>query len=188
MRLKKIKFHYWFIVFLIFSGIPSEILAADNGKDSLTLSSKKRSNRVALMSAIVPGLGQIANKKYWKLPILYGASGAIFYFIKSNDSEFKKYKKAILYRNDNDSLTNDEFPRFTNEDLTVRKDFYRRNRDLTYILAGVLYTLNIIDAYVDSQLMNFDVSDNLSMRTGGTINYLHDQTPVASLKVTLLFK
>lgn len=157
-------------------------------KDSLTHSSNKRANRAALYSAIVPGSGQIVNKKYWKLPLIYGGAGVLIYFIKSNNTEYKKFKTALVYRNDNDPLTIDDYPRFTNEDLTVRKDYYRRNRDLSYVFAGVLYTLNIIDAYVDSQLLNFDVSDNLSIRSGGTINYLANGKSVPSLLFTINFK
>lgn len=142
---------------------------------------------MALMSALVPGLGQINNKKYWKLPILYGASGVLVYFIKTNDKEFKNFKKALLIKTDQDPQTEDLYPRYTVEDLTVRKDYYRRNRDLSYILASVLYSLNIIDAYVDSQLMHFDVSDNLSFRAGSTL-LDNNGTPSPGLQLTLNFK
>ena len=140
------------------------------------------------MSAIVPGLGQVYNKKYWKVPIIYGGSAVLIYFIVENNKEYNKYKEAIVSRNDNDSSTVDNFPRYTNEDLTVRKNYYRRNRDLSYIFAGVLYTLNILDAYVDSQLMNFDISDDLSLHSGGTINYTQYGLPVLSFQLVLSFK
>ena len=180
------KFRKFFFLILFFC--PVLTFAGGNESDSLTLLSKRRANKATLMSAVVPGLGQIYNKKYWKLPILYGASGALIYFIKTNDTEFNKFRKALLYRYDEDSLTADIYPRYTDEDLTVRKDYYRRNRDLSYILAVVLYSLNIVDAYVDSQLMNFDISDNLSLRSGGTLNYLHDGSPVACINFVLSFK
>ena len=150
-------------------------------KDSISLSAKERANRAALFSAIIPGLGQVYNKKYWKLPILYAGFGTLYYFISSNNTELKKYKTALILRNDNDSNTVDQFPRFSDADLTVRKDFYRRNRDLSYILTGVLYTLNIIDAYVDSQLMDFDISDDLSMHTAPTLF----QTPGSEMRAGL---
>jgi len=182
------KIHRIFFILLLLSCFSLRTMADEKSKDSLTTASNKRANKTALMSAIVPGLGQINNKKYWKLPILYGASGVLIYFIHSNNVEYKKFKNALILRNDKDSLTVDDYPRYTNEDLTVRKDYYRRNRDLSYIFAGVLYTLNIIDAYVDSQLMNFDVGDNLSIRSGGTFNYLQGGVPVPSLEVVLTFK
>lgn len=170
------------------TGYSFQLHASDSGNDSLTAASKKRANKAALMSAIVPGLGQVYNKKYWKLPIIYGGSAVLIYFISENNKEYKKFRQAIIYRNDKDSSTVDDFPRFTNEDLSVRKNYYRRNRDLSYIFTGLLYTLNILDAYVDSQLMNFDISDNLSLHSGGTINYISDGLPVISLQLILSFK
>lgn len=182
---KNLKFVF---LFLLITGNIFKLLASDSGKDSLSSISKKRANKAALMSAIVPGLGQIYNKKYWKVPVIYGGSAALIYFISENNKEYLKFKKAILYRSDSDSTTVDKFPRYTNEDLNVRKNYYRRNRDLSYILAGLLYTLNILDAYVDSQLMNFDISEDLSFHTGGTVNYSQVGLPVVSLQLVLTFK
>lgn len=172
----------------IFLSLASVINAQSAQKDSISLVAKQRSNRAALFSAVVPGLGQAYNKKYWKLPILYAGFGTLYYFISTNNTEFKKYKNALVVRNDNDSLTVDEFPRFSDADLTVRKDFYRRNRDLSYILTGVLYTLNIIDAYVDSQLMDFDISDDLSMHTAPTLFQTPGSDMKAGLQLTFTFK
>ena len=155
--------------------------------DSSTAASRKRSTKMALMSAAVPGLGQIGNKKYWKLPILYGAAGTLIYFIKTNNDEYKKFKTALINKTDEDPLTVDAYPNYTVEDLTVRKDYYRRNRDLSYILTAVLYSLNIIDAYVDSQLMNFDVSDDLSFSVRNSLDQI-DGVTYAGFKFTLAFK
>jgi hypothetical protein len=178
-----------FILLLFVSTLFSNsVFASDERKDSLTLTAKKRANRAALMSAILPGSGQVYNKKYWKVPIIYGGGAVLAYFISFNNTEYNKYKDASIYRADSDSTTTDNYPNFTDEDLEVRKDYYRRNRDLCYIFAGLLYTLNILDAYVDSQLMDFDVSDNLSMKTGGTFNYLSDGSPVVSLQLVFNFK
>ena len=88
LRLKKFTV-FFFIHFLLFH-LSVELKASDEIKDSITLTSKKRADRAALMSAILPGAGQIMNKKYWKLPILYGATGAIIYFINVNTIEYKK--------------------------------------------------------------------------------------------------
>lgn len=163
------------------------VLSYSQTPDSISTAAKKRANRAALMSAVVPGAGQIYNHKYWKLPILYSGSAALIYFIHWNNSEYKKFNRAISYRNDEDPLTVDDFPRFTNDDLLVRKNYYRRNRDLSYILSGVLYVLNIVDAYVDSQLMNFDVGDDLSVQPGSTINYTSTNIPVYSFSLVLTF-
>jgi hypothetical protein len=174
---------------LLLNGIaPFRSYAGDDKSDSLTLVAKKRANRVALMSAIIPGAGQIANKKYWKVPVIYGGGLVLAYFIKTNNDEYKKYQQARVYRIDNDSTTVDAYPQFTDQDLKAREDYYRRNRDLSYIFAGVFYVLNIIDAYVDSQLMDFDVSDNLSLRINPTINSTLYNKPVPSLNLVFSFK
>ena len=184
----KKKNYLFFFVLLFFTGYSFKLHASEGEKDSLTIAAKKRANKAALMSAVLPGLGQIYNEKYWKLPILYGGATALIYFISENNKEYKKFKQAIILRNDDDSTTTDDFPRFTNEDLSVRKNYYRRNRDLCYIFTGLLYTLNILDAYVDSQLMNFDISDDLSLQSGGKINYTHDGLAVFSFQFVLSFK
>ena len=184
-RLKPLGFVPLFVLILVMA---NGIDAFAQQADSATQASSRRANKAALMSAVVPGAGQVMNRKYWKLPILYGAAGALAYFIHTNNKEYLRYKDAIILRNDNDPGTVDEFPRFTDEDLTVRKDYYRRNRDLSYILAGVLYTLNIIDAYVDSQLMDFDVSDNLTLHPSISTDILADGSPYAGLKLSFNFK
>ena len=173
------------ILFILVCSIAN---AQSEQNDSLSLYSKHRANRSALFSAVVPGLGQAYNKKYWKVPIIYAGFGTLYYFISTNNKEFNKYKDALIVRNDGDSMTVDEFPRFSDNDLTIRKDYYRRNRDLSYILAGVLYTLNVIDAYVDSQLMDFDVSDNLSLHTAPALLQSRDNTLQAGLQLTFTFK
>jgi hypothetical protein len=188
MNLSKEKFQRNILISMLFFGLALQLQAVGQNKDSLIVASKKRANKAALMSAVIPGAGQIYNKKYWKVPIIYAGGATLIYFISVNNTEFKKYSDAIIYRNDNDSMTVDDYPRYTNEDLLVRKNYYRRNRDLCYIFVGVLYTLNIIDAYVDSQLMDFDVGDDLSLHSGGTINYLSDGSPVLSLQLVLNFK
>lgn len=119
--------------------------------------------RAALLSAVLPGAGQIYNRKYWKLPILYGGVAALVYFYNFNDSEFKRFRKAYVlrYQGDNSaaSLAN-EYPDI--EQLSVGRDFYRRNRDLTVILGAVLYAANIVDALVDAHLSEFNVTDDLT--------------------------
>jgi hypothetical protein len=156
-------------------------------KDSLTRIANKRANRMALYSAILPGLGQVYNKKIWKVPIIYGGAGVLVYFIKTNNDYYKKYNEALAIKFDTDTTTEDIYPNYTVEDLTVRSDYYRRNRDFSIILLSVLYVLNVIDAYTDSQLMDFDVSDNLSLRTGGSLLEVNG-SPVAALHLSLTFK
>ena len=175
-------------LFFIFFSLSFVSKAQGEQKDSLSHIAKKRANRAALYSALLPGAGQVYNKKYWKVPIIYAGFGTLYYFIRTNNTEYKKYQSALVIRNDADTNTVDEFPTLSDQDLTVRKDYYRRNRDLSYILAGVLYTLNIIDAYVDSQLLDFDVSDNLSLHTAPTLFQSPGQQMKPGLQLTFTFR
>jgi len=126
----------------------------------------RRANKAAWMSAVLPGLGQAYNKSYWKIPVLYAGAATLVFFINENNKEYQSYKDAYLYRLDGDPATvDDRYPNLTDADIAVRKDYYRRNRDFSIILTGVLYVLNIIDAYVDAHLKEFDISDDLSLRT-----------------------
>jgi hypothetical protein len=168
--------------------LPATAFADSGNTDSLSQVAKRRANKAALMSAILPGSGQVMNKKYWKVPIIYGGGFAIAYFVKTNNDEYHNFQDALIYRSDNDPATVDDYPFFTADDLKTRRDYYRRNRDLSYIFAGLLYTLNIIDAYVDSQLMDFDVSDNLSLKLNPVIETGMAYQPVPSLNLILNFK
>ena len=118
-----------------------------------------------LMSTVLPGAGQVYNKKYWKVPILYAGFAACGYFIHFNNGNYRKYRKAYLKRADGDSTTVDEFTGIYSEsNLLDLKDYYRRNRDLTIIITAAVYVMNLLDAYVDAHLFNFNVNDNLSLR------------------------
>lgn len=146
-------------------------------------------NKVLLYS-LVPGLGQIYNRKYWKLPIVYGGFMGFMYAITWNNRNYKDYSEAysdIIYdyglvlQAEKDGKTYDgpwgswinyinpgseatEVKSTTLQDnLKRRKDFYRRYRDLSIILAVGFYALTIIDAYVDAQLFDFDISPDLSL-------------------------
>ena len=128
----------------------------------LTLDKPHSANKAALFSAVIPGLGQAYNKKYWKMPIVYAALGTTLYFGISNNRNLKKYKTAYTNRLDNDATTIDEFESLSESNLVANIDFYQRNRDLAYILAGLFYVLNIVDAGVDAHLFHFPKNDNLS--------------------------
>ena len=180
-------FRFPAILVLILFFFSFRCIASDE-PDSIANAQRKQANKIALQSAILPGLGQVSNHKYWKVPIIYGGFAALVYFIDFNNKNYKDYKTAYLYRNDNDSLTVDAFPNFTTDDIRVRKDYYRRNRDLSYILTAVLYSLNIIDAYVDAQLRNFDISEDLSLRTDPFVGQLNQGEPIAGLRFTFTLK
>jgi hypothetical protein len=131
-------------------------------------------SRAAFYSAILPGLGQAYNKKYWKIPIVYGAIGTGIYFYKRNNDNYDRYRTAFKRRKA--GFTDDEFydingsgiepgnPDVSDDALQDGQEFYQRNRDLSLLITIGLYVLNIIDANVDAHLKQFNVNDNLSFQ------------------------
>jgi len=146
--------------------------------------------KAALYSAILPGLGQAYNKKYWKIPIIYAGFGTLFYFISVNSKEYKKFRDAYDYVSSGDSsyTDNDYVDKYSESSLLEGRNYYRSNLELTYILTGVLYLLNIIDATVDAHLFEYDISDKLSMRIEPSYNRdLIFNRPVTGFKLSLKF-
>ena len=145
-------------------------------------------NRAAFYSAVLPGLGQIYNKKYWKLPIIYGGGAVFLYFVKRNDIRYNRYKNALIAETDNNPNNVNPF-RLSADRLNSQVDFYRRNRDYMIIFTCVFYGLNILDAYVDAHLNEFDVSDDLSMKISPMIDQQpNSMKPSFGLKLALKLK
>lgn len=132
--------------------------------------------RAVWMSALFPGLGQVYNRRYWKLPIIVGAYLGLGYATSWNNGMLSDYTKAYRDIMDNDPSTNSYmnfFPPTTSESsldktwltrlLQSRKNFYRRNRDLCIICMVGVYLVAMVDAYVDASLSHFDISPDLSM-------------------------
>ena len=118
--------------------------------------------RAAFYSAIVPGLGQAYNKKYWKIPIVYGAIGTGVYFYTTNNQEYHRYRDAYKQRLKG---LNDEFRgQYSDATLINAQRTFQRNRDLSLIITVGLYVLNIVEANVDAHLRQFNVDDNLSFQ------------------------
>ncbi|KAA6303462.1 MAG: hypothetical protein EZS26_000013 [Candidatus Ordinivivax streblomastigis] len=185
------------IILLIFSSlllIPVNLHAQEEEvvvvKNDSIVSFSPNPTRAILYSAIFPGLGQMYNRKYWKLPIVYGGFLGCAYAISWNGSTYNGYKQAYhdiqLYRDGTDTsakswqnylpysfkqdpdyvdtwVHSSSGENFANN-LKRAKDFHRRNRDLSIIVTVGLYALCMIDAYVDAQLFEFDMSDDLSMK------------------------
>lgn len=136
-----------------------------------TLAIKKHNPKTAAwMSAAIPGLGQIYNRKYWKLPVVYVGLGVCGYFVWTNTSEYRKYKETYRYRMGVDSMATDYFPNATDNTVKEMKEYHHKNIEISYIAAGLIYLLNIIDATVDAHLYDFDITDDLTMRIEPGIN------------------
>jgi len=128
--------------------------------------------KALLYAAILPGLGQVYTKKYWKLPLVYGGFGSIGYGISFYQSGYKKYK-AHLYSNIESNLgengINPDVNRSTAQLRTI-VDRFRRERDFMIILMGGMYLLQMIDAHVDAHLKEFDLNPNLQVSIEPTMN------------------
>ncbi len=135
--------------------------------------------KVVWMGAIIPGLGQIMNRRYWKVPIVYAGFAGCAYAISLNATRYEKYKLAYRDISDINDLTNsylsllpegytiDNYPGGKSGLEGNLKSFYeqyRRYRDLSIILSIGYYALTLVEAYVDAQLFDFDISPDLSMQ------------------------
>ncbi len=136
-----------------------------------TLKPYKHSPKKAmLLSALLPGSGQIYNKKYWKAPVVWTGFAVFGYFINQNNREYQRFRRAYNYNVDDDSTTISEFPNVSPNLLANERDIFRKWRDLSIILTVGWYALNIIDANVDAHLFEFDVSDVARVRWEPTFN------------------
>lgn len=148
------------------------------------------SRKATWMALVIPGGGQIYNRKYWKLPLVYGGFVGCAYALTWNNKMYKDYSQAYLDIMDDDPNTKsyeDFFPpnydidsqldRFK-ETFRKRKDTYRRFRDLSIFCCIGVYLLSIIDAYVDAELSDFDISNDLGLKIEPVIlNNGHSQMP-----------
>jgi TM2 domain-containing membrane protein YozV len=181
----------------------------DSVKISETLHQKTHSpKKASIYSALFPGLGQIYNGKYWKLPIIYGGFAGLIYGFSWNNNLYNDYFEAYrtisqysspgqltakdkayldkFINNPSIDLTNPSHFNYVTKQLQSGKDFYRRNRDLTIIGMFALHVLNIIDASVDANFFDYDISDDLSMRIQpAPINLYGRQT--VGVKVNIKF-
>lgn len=124
-----------------------------------------------LASAIFPGAGQFYNKKYWKIPILYAGAAVDIYFIVTNLQMYNQYRQAYIasiYGTPNVYASI-----YSATDLLAIQGYYQKYYDLSIIIGGVIYAINILDAVVDAHLFYFDVTQKLSMSVTPTVNPFH---------------
>ncbi len=119
-------------------------------------------SKAAFYSAIFPGLGQVYNKKYWKLPIVYGAIGTGVYAYAWNNKKYHEYRDA--YKSRLAGKKDDPYQFLDNARLIQGQKFYQKNRDLASLITVGLYILNIVDANVDAHLLQFNVNDDLTFK------------------------
>jgi TM2 domain-containing membrane protein YozV len=183
------------IVPLIFAIlIPSAVLSQkskDTGVLNDTVKVKDHSpGKAALFSAIVPGLGQLYNKKYWKIPVVYAGYGVLAYFLVTNTNNYMTYQCAYIEKVNGNTAGNyaDLVNRYTEDQLLSAREYYRRNLEISILLTAVWYSLTILDAAVDAHLKTFDISKDLSMRVGPAAIPLPDTPrPGAGICLSLKF-
>lgn len=186
--MNKFQFHISFKFILLLVAIICLSNAGLAQKQGFFSDSVHSAKKATIYSAILPGLGQVYNKKAWKVPIVYAAIGGCLVAAISNDGEYDKSRNELIYRKDYGSSRDQNFFNFSDTELLARADFYRKWRDNMYIFTGVAYILNLIDANVDAHLFNFSVDENLSMNV---VPYTYSQEfkrPVAGLSFTFSFR
>lgn len=160
---------FYIVLFIFLLGkqvsFAQQVMEVIKTKDSVKVSKTMlydplRPSKAAFYSAIVPGLGQAYNRKYWKIPIVYGAIGTSMYFYLDNNKKYHSYRDA--YKQRLQGLP-DQYDYLDNDRLIRAQRFYQRNRDLSLLVTLGFYVLNIVDANVDAHLLQFNVNDNLSI-------------------------
>ena len=147
--------------------------------------------KATIMSACLPGLGQVYNKKYWKVPVIYAGLGLMTYFIYTNADQYINFKCAYIessYGNKNGSYAY-LVQRYTAQELLSSREYYRRNLEISILLTVVWYALNILDATVDAHLYTFNITDKLACRVVPTMlpSGLGYNKPAGGFKISLRF-
>ena len=169
---------------VVTGGVPEP--EATGASDTLAWRQRHSARKASLLSAVLPGAGQIYNRKYWKAPIVWGGLGACVYFIQENRTQYRRYKDAYIALVDNDPSTVDEFNgQFGSAQVLDVTDTYRRWRDLSYIAFGLVYMLNVVDASVDAHFVRFDVSPQLSMNASPSLFTASQGVPGITFALTL---
>jgi len=124
---------------------------------------RHKPKRATLYSAVLPGAGQIYNRKYWKAPIVWGGVGLCAYLIADNTRKYERYRDGYVALVDNDPATVSEFDGANANSVRDVADTYHKWRDQACIALIAVYVLNVVDATVDAHFVRFDVSPDLSM-------------------------
>lgn len=165
-----------------------------NGQDkneNASISKPHSIKKAAIYSAVLPGLGQVYNKAAWKVPIIYAGFGVLTYFIISNNKEYQLYHEAYVYKANGrtDPIDNPYVDKYNLDQLQRGMDYYRRNRDLSFIVTGIWYTLNILEAYVDAHFFDYDISEDLSINIRPSASFVTSfrKPPAPGVQITLKF-
>ena len=141
-----------------------------------------------LFSLAVPGLGQAYNRKYWKIPIVYAGLGGLGYALYHTTSNFYGYRNAYRLQVDENPYTYGEYKGVSNAaELKSYRDYYKRYVDLTAILTGVWYALNLVDAAVDAHLFDWNMKDDIHLSWQPAMLPAANQASVPGVRLNLSF-
>ena len=144
----------------------------------------KDPKKATMLSALLPGAGQVYNGKTWKVPILYAGILTDVYFIQYNHKRYERFRDALFAL---DKGEPNQFPSLNRAALVRNVDYWRQNRDLTLLLMLGIYALNLVDANVDAHLSGFDISEDLTLKIAPQIGTL-SASSTTGLSFTLQFK
>ncbi len=147
-------------------------------------------SKAAFFSAIFPGGGQMYNKKYWKVPIVWGALGTSTYFYLNNNSEYKRYRTAYKLRKSGlqDEFTLDDGTEIISKTgLERAQKTLRGNRDLSILSTILIYVLQIVEASVNAHLLQFDTSDSLTINPTLVNDPIKIDVPTIGLRLKYSF-
>lgn len=168
------------------TGPPLSQEEAEEDSIKITPSEAKDPTVATILSAILPGAGQVYNEKIWKVPIIYGGIVTTAYFVEFNNRRYQKFKEALEIMRD-PSLGTNPFPSLNQDGIIRNVDYWRRNRDLCYLIFGAIYVMGIVDAQVDAHLSGFDVSEDLSLKIEPTYESLMAGGNLTGLSLKLKF-
>lgn len=179
--------------------VTEDVIFLSEKNDSITKKKKERTAKVrtpksplkaGLLSAFIPGAGQIYNGRWWKAPIVWGAEATCLYFLIQNQLDFVKYRDAYRLLI-NDHIVAPGFEVYGNNPtgLKNKRDGYKSTRDLMYLVTFGVHALSIVDAVVDAHLSTFNVSEKLAMRVSPASIYIPEiNTAYAGLTLSFQLK
>lgn len=177
-----------FYIFIVISLIATSVFSQNNDELKITTEdvavkkNKEKKNkpyeplapaRAAFYSAVLPGLGQAYTKKYWKIPIVYGALGTGIYFYLQNNNQYQDLRDVYKARLAGENPEDLEFANLSEDQLIDLQRRFRRDAELALLITAGLYILNIVDANVTAHLQQYNISDDLSLQPKMNFNDLN---------------
>jgi len=142
--------------------------------------------KAAMFSAVLPGLGQFYNRKYWKIPIIYAGAITAIYAYNFNNDQYQTFREAYILRRNGDVTSASLYQFYPDiNQLSNARDYYRYYRDFSVILGVILYGLQIADAAVDAHLMSFSVKDDLLVSVDPKMHTFPDGSQTLGLALRL---